>query len=427
VTLADTTPGAVIYYTTDGTTPTSSSQTYVAGTPLSITSTETVEAIAIASGYNNSAVASGTYTISAPVTTVSVSLSSAANVVGIGKAGTPVPNGGLDGGGSAYAVDLLGTSVTWAGATFALGTASAVDSVSNTTVALPSGTYSTVKLLATGVNGNQPNQSFVITYTDGTTTTVTQSLSDWYTPQNYAGESIASTMAYRLTSTGAKDARTFYLYGYSLAINSSKTVKSITLPKTRNVVVLAIDLTPVTSSSGPPVSVALSSSANVAGIGTAGKAVTNGGLDGHGYAYATNLLGTSVTWAGVTFTMGAANTLDAVSNTIVTLNPGTYSSVKLLATGVNGNQANQSFVITYTDGTTTTVTQNLSDWYTPQHYAGESTASTMAYRLTSTGAQDARTFYLYGYSLAINKSKTVKSITLPKNRNVVVLAIDLVP
>jgi hypothetical protein len=234
-------------------------------------------------------------------------------------------------------------------------------------------------------------------------------------------------MPYRLTSTGAKDARTFYLYGYSLAINSAKTVKSLTLPKTRNVVILAIDLTPVTNTSNPPTSVALSTSANVAGIGTLGKAVTNGGLDGHGYAYATNLLGATVTWSGATFTLGAASTIDAASNTTVTLPPGNYSSVKILGTGVNGNQASQAFVITYTDGTTTTVTQSLSDWFTPQRYAGESTASTMSYRLTSTGAKDARTFYLYGYSLAINKAKTVKSITLPKNRNVVVLAIDLVP
>ena len=51
----------------------------------------------------------------------------------------------------------------------------------------------------------------------------------------------------------------------------------------------------------------------------------------------------------------------------------------------------------------------------------------MAYRLTPTGARTRVLFYLYGYSLTINNSKTVKSITLPKNRNVVVLAIDLVP
>jgi hypothetical protein len=101
-----------------------------------------------------------------------------------------------------------------------------------------------VKLLATGVNGNQAKQTFVINYTDGTSTSVTQSLSDWFSPQTYAGESIASTMAYRLISTGGKDARTFYLYGYSLAISNAKTVKSLTLPKNRNVVVLAIDLAP---------------------------------------------------------------------------------------------------------------------------------------------------------------------------------------
>jgi hypothetical protein len=51
----------------------------------------------------------------------------------------------------------------------------------------------------------------------------------------------------------------------------------------------------------------------------------------------------------------------------------------------------------------------------------------MAYRITSSGATDNRNFYLYGYSFAVNNAKTLKSITLPNNRNVVVLAIDLTP
>lgn len=34
-------------------------------------------------------------------------------------------------------------------------------------------------------------------------------------------------------------------------------------------------------------------------------------------------------------------------------------------------------------------------------------------------------FYAYGYSFTLNRAKTVKSITLPKNRNVVVLSITL--
>ena len=84
-------------------------------------------------------------------------------------------------------------------------------------------------------------------------------------------------------------------------------------------------------------------------------------------------------------------------------------------------------MVTYTDGTTTVVYQSLSDWYSPQSYTGESNAATMAYRLTPTGATDNRTFYLYGYSLALNNAKTVQSMTLPGNRNVVVLAVTLTP
>jgi N-acetylneuraminic acid mutarotase len=64
VTITGTTPGATIYYTTDGTTPTTSSTKYT-GT-ISVSSTETIESITIASGYTNSAVASATYTIALP-------------------------------------------------------------------------------------------------------------------------------------------------------------------------------------------------------------------------------------------------------------------------------------------------------------------------------------------------------------------------
>jgi hypothetical protein len=61
VTLSDTTPGATIYYTTDGSMPTTSSTVYK--TPISVTATTTINAIAGASGYNNSSVATGVYTI----------------------------------------------------------------------------------------------------------------------------------------------------------------------------------------------------------------------------------------------------------------------------------------------------------------------------------------------------------------------------
>src|SRR5438093_751257 len=71
VTLTDSTPGATIYYTTNGSTPTTSSTPYTG--PITVTTTQTIKAIAVASGYTTSAVASGTYTIQGPAATPALS------------------------------------------------------------------------------------------------------------------------------------------------------------------------------------------------------------------------------------------------------------------------------------------------------------------------------------------------------------------
>jgi hypothetical protein len=63
VTISDTTAGASIYYTTDGSTPTTSSTKYTG--PVAISTTTTLSAIANDSG-GSSSVTSGTYTITSP-------------------------------------------------------------------------------------------------------------------------------------------------------------------------------------------------------------------------------------------------------------------------------------------------------------------------------------------------------------------------
>src|SRR6185369_10019205 len=109
----------------------------------------------------------------------------------------------------------LGSSITFNGQTFALGGPNTNNVVSGTgqTIALPAGNDSAFSFLAAGVNGNQPGLTFTVTYTDGTTQTFTQSVSDWYTPQNYSGESIAASTAYRDMSNGGTDNRTFDVFG----------------------------------------------------------------------------------------------------------------------------------------------------------------------------------------------------------------------
>jgi len=61
VTIADATTGANIYYTVDGSVPSASSALYTG--PVTVSSSETLSAIAVASGYSNSGIASATYTI----------------------------------------------------------------------------------------------------------------------------------------------------------------------------------------------------------------------------------------------------------------------------------------------------------------------------------------------------------------------------
>jgi N-acetylneuraminic acid mutarotase len=73
VTISDTSSNATIYYTTDGiTTPTINSTKYTG--PIIVSTNETIQAIAIASGFSSSAVASATYTISPPAATPIFSL-----------------------------------------------------------------------------------------------------------------------------------------------------------------------------------------------------------------------------------------------------------------------------------------------------------------------------------------------------------------
>lgn len=170
--------------------------------------------------------------------------------------------------------------------------------------------------------------------------------------------------------------------------------------------------------------------ANVAAIATDGSTFTpvglDGGLNGTGTAYSATLLGGQQTWGGVTFYFGGADVPDAVSGKILSLPSGQYSTLRLLATAVNGNQVSQTFKVTYSDGTTSSYIQSMSDWFTPQSYPGEAKVLSMAWRNISNGVKDNRNFMLYGYSLNLDHTKKVSSITLPNDRNVVVLGVTLV-
>lgn len=148
----------------------------------------------------------------------------------------------IDGIGSALPAELLRATLDWGGATFFFAPPNVPNAVTSQTIPLPAGRFDGLRMLAFGVNGDQNSQIFTVTYADGTSSAFTQSVSDWYTPENFPGESQAVHLPYRLTGEGERDEREFYVYGYSFPLDEKKTVRTLSLPQNPQVVVLAMTL-----------------------------------------------------------------------------------------------------------------------------------------------------------------------------------------
>ena len=173
-----------------------------------------------------------------------VSLAAAFTGTGIFAEGQAPGTGGVDGEGSAYSSAFLNGTKTYKDVQFLLGPTGKPDLVTCAGQVVPVnvGPASSLWLLGAAVEGNQMAQNLTVTYTDGMTDTLSQNFSDWFQPRNFPGESRAVRMPYRLLADGSKDPRTFYVYGYGFALNTAKTVQSVTLPNNHNVKIFALTL-----------------------------------------------------------------------------------------------------------------------------------------------------------------------------------------
>ncbi len=273
--------------------------------------------------------------------TSQASLSSAFNIGAIFRDGTSFSSGGADGGGNAYSANLLGSALNWNGCLFKEGAANANDAVkcSGQTITLPGGAFSSLRILATAVDGSQPSQQFIVKYTDGASSVFTQSLSDWTSPQYYPGESVVAATAYRNTASGTKDTVTqAVIYGYSFGLNETKTIQSIKLPNNGQVVVFAMTLANDFTLYGSPTSFVL----------TAGGKSTSYLVSGplNGFSGSVNLSATGLP-PGVT----AAFSPTASTN----------ASILTLIASANAQPVNTNLVITGSlDGLTLNSSLNFS-------------------------------------------------------------------
>ncbi len=186
-----------------------------------------------------------------------VNLTSFYNVNAIYTDGHSIPHtGGFDTSGYAFsaselgqvrASNGLGALQSWRGNLFTFGPPNVVNGAANTTISLPQASYSQILIMASTAYGPFTNAAFVVTYTDSSTATTTFNMSDWCSEQFYADETIMSQQSYRNAepagqSTPGQSYNPTYVYGYSINLDSTKTLSSLKLPTVRNVVVLALDL-----------------------------------------------------------------------------------------------------------------------------------------------------------------------------------------
>ena len=148
-----------------------------------------------------------------------------------------------------------------------------------------------------------------------------------------------------------------FLYGYVIPTSPSKTITQLWLPSDSDIQILAVD-----EIMQPP-QVNLNSYYNEVGITTSGSS-TPGVFNGGTSYSSTALGGNTVTWGTTTFNLGSANVNNAVSvsGQTISLTPGSYSGVQILAASINHLNGASAFTVYYADGSYSTVAVPFSDW-----------------------------------------------------------------
>lgn len=228
---------------------------------------------------------------------------------------------------------------------------------------------------------------------------------------NPASTTGASVMTLTATSTALPAQNAITITGTSGAITHTAAMNLAVTPVLKGTV--PVDLTPAY---------------NVSAIYNDGsKFEADKGADSGGYAFSEQTLGREQVGADVPFRLGPPNAPDAVTGKTITLPPGKYASVKILATAVEGNQRRQIFTVNYRDGSAMPFTRSLSDWASSGDLPNESAAVQVPYRLVADGSTDANPFNLNAYTLELDPAKEVRSLTLPTNQHVMVFGVTLVP
>src|SRR6185437_2756433 len=146
-----------------------------------------------------------------------------------------------------------------------------------------------------------------------------------------------------------------------------------------------------------------------------------GNIDGYGYSYSANLLTSAVIVDGAAFALGTPDTNNVViaNNQTITLPSGNYGKIILLGSSISGAQTG-TFTVNYA-GSSVAFTQTIDNWCNELGQTNETVAKSMSYRngdSPTANSSQVRTNYVYAFSLTLDSTRTVQSITLPNNASI---------
>jgi beta-glucosidase len=374
-----------------------------------------------AAGTRDTTTGTGTTTIAF------TSVKSAFDGVGVAPS-TDTAEGNYDGGGFSYEQEGLGADG------FAPGDTVAAEGSQLTLPSVASGANDEITaqgqvvdldqsggelgFLGSGSFGTQSG-TVTVNYTDGTSSTATLSLADWYADAAASGSVIAASAPWNVpaSETSSFGPETVAVYYEQIPVDASKTIASVTLPD--NPLIHFFDVgvaSPATYSS-------VKAAADDTGVAPSASPL-DGNYDGLGYSFDSDALpaaglapGATVTAQGVSFTWpsyapGSFDNVRASGQTIAVSGSGT--SLGFLGTGANGTQSG-TVTINYTDGSSSTATLSLADWYADSAASGGTIVATVPWNEAPGSTLGAHQVSVYSAVLPLTAGKTVASVTLPEN------------
>jgi beta-glucosidase len=283
-----------------------------------------------------------------------------------------------------------------------------------------------LSFLGSGTFGTQSG-TVTVNYTDGTSSTATLSLADWYADAAAPGTVIAASAPWNVPPSDTQffGLHTVAVYYAQIPVDPHLTIASVQLPD--NPLMHVFDLgvpSPATYSS-------VRAAYDDTGLVPAASPL-DGNYDGGGYSYDSDALpsaglapGASVTAQGISFTWpsyapGSFDNAHASGQTIALSGAGT--SLGFLGSGGFGTQSG-TVTVNYTDGTSSTATLSFADWYADSAASGGTVVATVPWNDAPGSTLGAHQVSVYSATVPLAAGKTVASVTLPENFNMHIFAI----